>query len=97
MIDNTGRFENYNLRYGVGSRYGRMPGQYDHHPCSWKQRRSAPWEPNHKDPRWKHVRASIDAFHAEPTNATFLAKVKLSDQKLVVKFVGRYAWKPTNC
>ena len=32
----------------------------------------------------------INAFHAEPTNTTFLVKVKSSDQKLVVKFVDRY-------
>ena len=34
----------------------------------------------------------IDAFRADPTNVTFLAKVKPSDSdwKLVVKFVDRY-------
>jgi len=32
----------------------------------------------------------IDAFRADPTNLTFLAKVKSSGQKLVIKFVGRY-------
>ena len=32
----------------------------------------------------------INAFHAEPTNARFLAKVKSKDQKLVAKFVDRY-------
>ena len=34
----------------------------------------------------------IDAFRADPTNVTFLAKVKSpdSDRKLVVKFVDRY-------
>ena len=32
----------------------------------------------------------IDTFRADLTNVTFLAKVKSSDQELVVKFVGRY-------
>jgi hypothetical protein len=32
----------------------------------------------------------IDAFSADPANVTFLAKVKSSDQKLVIKFVDRY-------
>ena len=32
----------------------------------------------------------IDAFRADPTNVTFLAKVKSSDRKLVIKFVDRY-------
>ena len=32
----------------------------------------------------------IDAFGADPTNVAFLAKVKSSDRKLVVKFVDRY-------
>ena len=32
----------------------------------------------------------IDAFSADPTNVTFLARVKSSNQKLVVKFVDRY-------
>jgi hypothetical protein len=32
----------------------------------------------------------IDTFRADPTNVTFLAKVKSSDQELVVKLVDRY-------
>lgn len=32
----------------------------------------------------------IDALRADPTNVTFLAKVKSSDKKLVIKFVDRY-------
>jgi len=32
----------------------------------------------------------INAFRADPSNVTFLAKVKSSDQKLVIKFVDRY-------
>ena len=32
----------------------------------------------------------IEPLHGDPTNATFLAKVKSSDRKLVIKFVDRY-------
>ena len=51
--------------------------------------RFAEYSPRYEEPQWIDFEY-IDIPRMDPTNVSFIAKVKSSEQKLVIKFVGRY-------